>query len=472
MKKLIRQLLFIVPGLFMLMLGCSKNFTVQTPSDSIPLSEALNTVDELQSALNGAYASLRSTTLFGLDFTILGDLQADNCYVQMQNHNLFIAQYTYSVSAADGVALEMWAAAYTGILNANEIINATVSTPAADTIKAQAYAIRALLYFKLANIYARPYTDDSTAPGVPLVLTYNPYLLPARSAVKEVYGQILNDLKAALRNAPDYFNSVHLSKYAIEGLMARVYLYEGDKQDAKIAALDVINHSGFSLVAPADFNAFWANPAPQSDQTEVMFEVDADPLNNNGSVSIGGVYINGLQDFFVSSQLYDLYSATDIRRTLFVPYITPGGASVYLNNKFPNALNADPDNYKVIRLSEVYLIAAEASLPGNEADARQYLNALMAERDPSFVYNSTGKDLLSDIVQERRKELAFEGDRLSDLNRLKLPVARGANPAALPAGPGNINLVIPYADYRRIAPIPLTEIEANPSIASEQNTGY
>ena len=96
----------------------------------------------------------------------------------------------------------------------------------------------------------------------------------------------------------------------------------------------------------------------------------------------------------------------------------------------------------------------------------------MAKRDPGFQYTSTGNQLLNDIINERRKELAFEGDRFYDLNRLKLPIARVANPGAIPAGQGNVNLNIPYSDYRRIAPIPQAELQANANIVSQQNPGY
>jgi hypothetical protein len=161
-----------------------------------------------------------------------------------------------------------------------------------------------------------------------------------------------------------------------------------------------------------------------------------------------------------------------VRKSILLPGTTKSGAPAYLVNKFPNALNADRDNLKVIRLAEVYLIAAEAALPGNEATALTYLNALVAQRDPGFVYASTGTQLLDDIVNERRKELAFEGDRFYDLNRLKWPINRVANPGAIPAGQGNVNLTIPYPDTRRVAPIPQAEIQANANIASQQNPGY
>jgi hypothetical protein len=472
MKKIINRLSVIAISGTLLFAGCSKSFTTQTPSDSVPLDAALNTISDLTSALNGAYSDLRAVALYGRDFLVLGDLQADNTYVEVKNSGRYIPQYNYSVTVGDGVVGEMWSTAYNGILRANQIINSKVTASGASAIIAQAYAIRALLYFKLVNIYAKPYTDDPSALGVPIILTYNPYLLPTRNTIKEVYTQIVSDLQAAFTNAPDYVNSVHLSKYAIEGLLARVYLYMGDNADAETAAADVISNSGFTLVTPSTFNAFWANPAIQSNQVEVMFEVDADAINSNGYDDVAGIYINGYQDLYASSQLYNLYSATDVRKSILLPGTTKSGAPAYLVNKFPNALNADRDNLKVIRLAEVYLIAAEAALPGNEATALTYLNALVAQRDPGFVYASTGTQLLDDIVNERRKELAFEGDRFYDLNRLKWPINRVANPGAIPAGQGNVNLTIPYPDTRRVAPIPQAEIQANANIASQQNPGY
>ena len=206
---------------------------------------------------------------------------------------------------------------------------------------------------------------------------------------------------------------------------------------------------------------------------ETMFEVDADAINNNGFDDLGGIYNNGYQDIYASQQLVDLYSADDVRTSVLITGTTKSGAPATIVNKYPNATNSDRDNLKVIRLSEVYLVAAEASLPDDEPGALNYLNLLVSMRDPGFAgYASGGAQLLNDIVQERRKELAFEGNRLFDLNRLKLPIMRIDNAGAIPAGQNNINLTIPYADYRRIYPIPLSEIQANPNIAGQQNPGY
>lgn len=372
------------------------------------------------------------------------------------------------MSSSDGVALEMWNAAYSAILRANQVIDANVTGSKVANIKAEAYAIRALVYFKLINIYAKPFSDDPNALGVPLVLHYDPYILPSRAKVTDIYQQIVNDLKAAFQNAPDYVNSTRFSKYSIEALLAKVYLYMGDKTNAKTAALDVINNSGFTLLPASDYDNYWADPGNRDDQLETMLEIDADVINNNGFDDYAGMYLNGYNDIYASQQLYNLYSPSDIRRTVIQPGTTKGGLAAFVVTKFPNAGSSDRDNIKVIRLSEVYLIAAEASLPGNETDAKHYLNLLVAERDPAFAgYTSTGAALLNDIITERRKELAFEGDRFYDLNRLKIQIVRASNPGAI-----NGPLTIAYPFDKRLAPIPLTEIQANPNIAGQQNPGY
>lgn len=354
-------------------------------------------------------------------------------------------------------------------MRSNRVIDADVTGDNVASIKASAFALRALMYFKLVTLYARSYTDDTSALGVPVVLHYNPYDLPARSSVGTVYNQIISDYKAAFESAGDYTSSVYLSKYAIEGLLAKAYLYMGDYQNAKNAAADVINNGPFTLVTSGRYDAYWSDPAPRTDAVETLLEIDADVINNNGFDDLGGIYINGYQDIYASKQVYDLYSNTDVRKTVLIQGETKLGISAVLVNKYPNAQNTDRDNLKVMRLSEVYLIAAEASARlGNDADAKMYLNTLMAQCDPSMVYTSAGSQLITDIITERRKELAFEGDRLFDLNRLMLPVERVDNSGSLPSGA----LTIPYSDDHRIYPIPQTEIQSNPTLENEQNPGY
>ena len=473
MKRIFNKIVICSAAAIVALAGCSKNFITKTPTYAVPTAEALTDAASLQTALNGAYSELRALGIYGRDLPVLGDLMADNTYLEVKNSGRYLPQYQYSVTSNDATALEIWQDCYAAILRVNQILDSKLTGTDVDQVKAQAYAVRGLAYFRLVSYFGKPYTDDPTALGVPLVLHFNTSLLPTRNTVKEVYTQILSDYNAALPIAPPYSNSVTLSKYAIEGLLAKAYLYMGDNTNAEKWSTDVINNGPFKLVTPSAYLSFWANSAVQSTGTEVMFEVDADVLNNNQFDDLAGIYINGYQDIYCSSQLYNLYSATDVRRGLILDSVNKSGVPAFMVNKFPNATNPDRDNLKVIRLAEVYLIAAEAALPGDEATAKQYLNALLAQRDPAAApYASTGSQLLTDIITERRKELAFEGDRFFDLNRLKLPINRVANAGSIPAGTGNVNLTIPYPDNRRVAPIPQNEINNNANLKSQQNPGY
>jgi hypothetical protein len=125
-------------------------------------------------------------------------------------------------------------------------------------------------------------------------------------------------------------------------------------------------------------------------------------------------------------------------------------------------VNGDQDDKKVIRLSEIYLIAAESAFRLHHEDkALFYLNQLVKERDPALQYNSSGPALLADIILERRKELAFEGDRFHDLNRLKSEIRKKD---------GQFPATIPFNHPYRIGPIP--EAETNENAGIDQNEGY
>jgi len=469
MKNTIYKTLLALSMPAMMLTSCSKSFLDKTPDTAQTTDQALKDASAMQTALNGSYAFIRNTSLYGRDFPIVGDLAADNIFLEVQNSGRYLTQFQYNVASSDATPDGGWNYGYGAILTVNQIIDAEV--PGTEAIKAQAYAIRALMYFKLINIYARPYTDNPNGPGVPLILHYDPYSLPGRDSISKVYAQIVSDLKTAFTNAPDYTSSIFLSKYAIEGLLARVYLYMGDKTNAKAAALDVINNGGFTLLdTDADYATYWHTATAQNNKVETLFEIDVTSTNNNGPDDLGGFYYEGYQDVYASKQLTDLYSPTDIRRGVLIDGETKSGAAATLVGKYINgASSSDRDNIKVIRLAELYLIAAEASLP-DETEAKKYLNELMSFRDPSFGgYTSTGDQLLQDIVTERRKELAFEGDRLYDLNRLKMGIDRGPQNAGSFAQKVQ---TIPYADYRRISPIGQTETQANPTLKAQQNPGY
>lgn len=448
-----------------LLAGCKKEFLKVTPPTSLLTEQALKTEADIQVALRGAYAGLRSSNLYGRNLVVFADVMADVSYVSPQNSNRFVNQYNYAPTTSEGSGI--WASAYTAILRANNIINSEL--PASTNLnqyRGEAYAVRALMYFELVRFFAKPYTDNPDAPGVPIVLTYDPSGLPKRNSVKEVYNQIIGDLNQAFTLMTVFTNSSYFNKYAAKGLLAKVYLTIGDYANAKTAAIDVITNSGFTVVTPGAHAAYWSNPVPRTDKVETLFEVSSDATSNAGTDALPYIYSqSGYGDLMAAHDLYASYLAGDVRTAYLITKFR-GGENAWTVEKYPNVNNAsDKDDTKVLRLSDVYLIAAEASFrTQNETDAKTYLNYVLTRRVPGFTgYTSTGAALLDDILNERKKELAFEGDRLHTLNRLKLPVQRGADyPAAV--------RTIAYGDYRRILAIPLDELQANPNI--EQNEGY
>ncbi|MNL28046.1 SusD family protein [compost metagenome] len=164
-----------------------------------------------------------------------------------------------------------------------------------------------------------------------------------------------------------------------------------------------------------------------------------------------------------TKSLFDAYTTTDVRKNLIIKGVrnrVGGENPAYIVNKYPVVVG-DFNEKKVIRLAEVQLIAAEAAYRLNkESEALTFLNALMTQRDPSLTYASAGVTLLADIVNERRKELAFEGDRFFDLNRLNQNINRTEE---YPSG------IIEAGDYRRVMPMPLGEINVNPNIVQNPN---
>jgi hypothetical protein len=468
MKKI---LFFLSTILIIATTSCKKKFLDLFPYDQVALDKAITDEAGMQAAVNGLYSQLRNSSLYGRSLPLYGDIIADNVFISTQNSNRYLAEFNYTYTNTNGDMLGTWGEGYKAILRANNIINATVATNAnVNQLKGEALTVRALMYFNLINWYAKPYGVDPNADGVPLVLSYDPFLKPARAKVSEVYAQIDKDLSDAFGLLTVSKNSSYVTKYVARALQARVALFKGDWNAAKTAALDVVNNGGYTLATAANLFNYWKNPAPVSNKLETIFEITNDAVNNNGTNALAYFYDQaGYGDAISSDDLYNQYSSTDARRSLFITG-TRASQTVRIVNKYQNTSNAaDKDDVKVIRYAEVLLTLAEAYYrTSDEVNALVYLNMLAKQRDPSFAgYASTGAQLLSDIILERRKELAFEGMRYLDLQRLQLDVVRvNINNNYVGITP----LTLPVSNFRRIFPIPQNERDANPEIS--QNTGY
>ena len=465
MKRITIKNMIVTTVLFLSLASCEKSFLELKPPTSLTPEFALATEADLQVALRGAYAGLKSTALYGRSLMVLGDMMADNTYQSALNTNRYTNFNLYNYLVTDGDVAGLWNASYTVILRANNIINSPIADNAnIQQIKGEAYAIRALAYFNLVRYFGSPYTLDPSKLGVPIITTYQADLKPERAKIADVYTLINKDLTQAYTLMTKFTNSSQFSKYSAKALQAKVYLAMGDKTNAKTAALDVITNSGFTAISSAAHTGYWAGVAPRTDKVETLLEISFDAVANNAFDALSYIYLQSgnYGDMLCSSELYDLFETADIRKSLYATGIRGGLASVFVNKY--GSFTGDHSDTKVIRMSEMYLIAAEASYPSNTADALKYVNEVTSRRGATAIASS-GSALLEDIITERRKELAFEGERYLDMQRLQRNIVRSKNyPAAA--------LSIDFTNYRRIMPIPQGELDANPSIKSQQNPGW
>ena len=465
MKRITIKNMIVTTVLFLSLASCEKSFLELKPPTSLTPEFALATEADLQVALRGAYAGLKSTALYGRSLMVLGDMMADNTYQSALNTNRYTNFNLYNYLVTDGDVAGLWNASYTVILRANNIINSPIADNAnIQQIKGEAYAIRALAYFNLVRYFGSPYTADPSKLGVPIITTYQADLKPERAKIADVYTLINKDLTQAFTLMTKFTNSSQFSKYSAKALQAKVYLAMGDKTNAKTAALDVITNSGFTAISSAAHTGYWAGVAPRTDKVETLLEISFDAVANNAFDALSYIYLQSgnYGDMLCSSELYDLFETADIRKSLYATGIRGGLASVFVNKY--GSFTGDHSDTKVIRMSEMYLIAAEASYPSNTADALKYVNEVTSRRGATAIASS-GSALLEDIITERRKELAFEGERYLDMQRLQRNIARSKNyPAAA--------LSIDFTNYRRIMPIPQGELDANPSIKLQQNPGW
>ncbi|ANE53302.1 hypothetical protein SY85_03730 [Flavisolibacter tropicus] len=457
--------------LLVLVSSCKKDFLEKEQYGAVPTSKAILTVDDMEAALNGTYAGLRNPTLFGRTIPIFGDLMADNVYISNDNSNRYLDFFYVNMTVNNANARDLWQDGYNVILNANNVINcALTSTEKIDEFRGEAYALRALMYFELVKHFAQPYTVSPNALGVPIITKYDPTLKPPRNTVSEVYAQIENDLTTAINLMTQERSSGYFTRYAATALLARMHLYKGEWAEALEAAEDVISNSGYSLLKINQVQGYWSSNTARKDKLETLFEVVNDLSGNAGIDALAYFYDQvGYGDALVAESFYTLFTDNDVRKTLILPS-SPIRGDVRVVNKYPNSSQPDKDEVKIIRMSEVYLTAAEAAYQlGDEAQALEYVNAVATQRMAGFTgYKSTGSALLSDILLERRKELAFEGHRYWDYARYHQDVVRIDVNGEYTGAP----LIIEADYFRRILPIPQAELDANPNIRGQQNPGY
>lgn len=488
--------------------SCVNDWLDVAPSDGTDADAALTSSSDLDAARTGMYKALKGNSslvdYYGMQFFVYGDVHAGDDYqynnIGGSNRASFYYDMNYQTASeftsSTSSSTVTWKSPYIVIGRANRIIAAAEGGALSDAAEAKAtidqYAaeakvLRALAHFDLVRIYGKPYTEDQGASlGVPLVTeVLESNAKPARSTVAEVYTQVVKDLTEAISSnalatetEPGY-----VSVWGAKAILSRVYLNMGDYANALSVAEDIIMNSGAALWTRDQYFKAWDAGTPN--ESEFLFRLNVSGSTDNNDLNgIGNLQgRDGYKEMVATKKFVDMLSAdaNDVRNDMFLPATADKEVAAFGTNKvYLNKLRGQGGNLRnvtiipIIRLSEVYLTAAECAFRTNDkAKAVEYLNDLVKNRTTSASALATESDITLDrILIERRKELIGEGQRYFDALRNNETITRYTSEA----DKGWHKTLSKEAqsfdrdNFKAIAAIPQAEINANPNI--KQNTGY
>lgn len=467
------------------------------PTNAADKDESITTAADAQVIIRGLMSKMASGSYYGRNFMLYGDVKGGDFTITSQGRG-YDYLYVFNHSPQSNSYSGIWSQAYHCIAQINNLITQIQklkengSTENFDSYVGQALTARALIYFDLVRLYGEPYNENKNALGVPITLEVLNYdAKPARSTVDQNYTQILKDLKDAepllLKTKTDGF----LNYYANKAIQARVYLYQEDFQNALVNAEEIIGSNVYNLYSNGNWVGSWGTQFG----SESIFELAILPSEGDlGNTSLGAYYRRrghpnatiAAGYFTASTNFIDLLDedTEDIRKGIMshdevsdtrlgALYKYSGSTDVSTTTgKGDGKGNTTAVNIKVIRLSEVYLIAAEAALRTNTPDrakAADYLQQIR-KRAPNLSPATSANITLDMIADERSKELLGEGHRFFDMMRWNRVIDFDDDLGSVPHT--HRDKQIDRTFYKTILPISQDESNANPIIKEQQNPGY
>lgn len=485
------------------LVSCGNDWLDLTPDDSVDAGTAISSSGNLAAVRTSMYSYFKGNSSF-VDYYaqlmfVYGDVRGEDIqynHAGGSNRGNFHYYMTYS-SAVDfycsnKVSTAVWQSPYVITELANRILEANTFSDqesAAATIaqyKAEAKVMRAFTLFDLTRIYGKPYTQDGGASlGVPIADTsLSAYDLPARSTVAKCYEHVLSDLTEAISSGSLSTDSspYYINVWAAKALLVRVYLTMGDWQNALSVAEDIIENGPYTLWTTAQYASAWKD-TDANHKNEMLFEMSINNTSDyTGSIGIAYLFY-GYNDLIMTKAFLDMLESDpeDVRQDICqaasnAKEVAAYGTRKVFLRKYQGATSNDVryDDVPILRLSEVYLSAAEAAFNANDKKkAAQYLNDIIENRttdNSKLVTESTVT--LDRIYLERRKELVGEGQRYFDALRRGETITRYTS-ADDQGWHGVLNAdaqVITPQSKKLLPLIPQDEINANPNI--EQNPLY
>lgn len=406
MKIIKRKNHFLGILILLSLIACDKGFFEDINNDALVVP---TTITDMQAMMDNTIVMNGGIANSGAPLPVLGESSTDDFYFTDTRVNAFrqVARELYLWSPEyvdDEQTLHNWIFPYKTIMYCNIVLDnlkksGLESTPQVDNIEGSAKFFRAYVYFHLAQNYAAPFGKDAAASlGLPMRMISDISVPFSRLSLSETYQMILDDANSALNLLPETPKyKTRPSKTAVYALLAKIYLVMGDFEKAGKNATAALALQSKMM----DFNKIDPNleyPIPVLND-EVIFHINM--VNSNVS-----------RTATVSDQLYEMYTASDLRKGVF--FSTKGA--------FKGSYSSSATLFGGLTTSESILIAAECDARlGNYAAAREKIETLRINRIKQKDYRElmlNDHELIKAILAERRKELVLRGVTWSDLRRL------------------------------------------------------
>lgn len=452
------------------------------PSTRISDKTAFSSPERIENQVRGLYTQLKAGRFMGSWYQIVSDIRTGDYHCTNMNAATGSTMYSMLAQTTTTDVQNIWESGYLAINKVNvfldnmELFGREVLEDAVySNYVAEARLIRALAYYNLLQLYARPYWDgNGSKPGLPLRLVGNTapgdYDL-ARSSVAETYDQIIIDLDFAENNLPSNYSSAELNttrahKNSAIALKTRAYLSMGNYPKVLEEAAKLVPSSGPFQAPQGVQNRLEANiadvfKAPYNSLESIFslpFSSNDSPglplpsyylpsAGDSGSSSSSGTAQYSLNENGILNS--PLWAADDDRRTNFVRVGTSTRKSWL--TKFSES-SPYLDSAPVIRYAEVLLNYSEAIVRNtNTLDnfAIALFNAVYGRSNSGNSYTAgdfaSPQAFLDRLVEERRIEFLGEGIRNADLMRLGLTIPGKSQHAINPVSPSDPNYILPIS---------------------------
>lgn len=468
------------------------------PVDAIPEKDAITTIRDADQAAYGIYATFKNSNLYSGLLTLLPDIQADLVYAIDGYTNKYGEEWRWETQSTNTDIKAVYGTLYQLIGRCNFLIEgvdkiqSTVADEDYDKLmqyKGEAHFARALAYSELVKLFCKDYdaTTANSELGVILISSYSNAGELLRATLQESYDFILQDLDLARELLDDddatenvYYNQYYFTKYTVESLYARVCLFMDDADGAIEHATNVIESGQFALASTTEYSYSGSSSINNyqymwmyDSSEEVIWRIGFQGPSSFGG-AIGSVFMNYRNgkgytpDYVPATWVLNSYSSSDLRKPALFQTLTtshthglswPLLVKYYGNRSFISNYNLyHVCMPKVFRLSELYLIRAEAyAMHANYAKASEDITILRKARYQTYSSASVNVDTWLDVIEEERvKELYMEGFRLNDLKRWGKGFKRKSQ--ANSVSPGD-ELKVDADDPLFVWPIPKHEID-------------